>query len=331
MSLSTLPNYPLTTLYSHPSDSNDLLIFIPGNPGLAEYYITYLELIRKQYPRFEIMCISHAGYQTSDDYMKGNQEPFEYYDLQYQIQHKVDIIKDKVKQKSQGKPVNLYLFSHSVGGYFVQRIVNNLLTTRGVKTKINIKLIALICPTVIDIGKSSSGQKLISLLTYLPLVTLATVLVTIVRLLFSEATAKSIIRNWIFSAPKSATKEAQQSIDHSVEATYKLATSKRLVKQATTMAIDEVKEIHRDDEINDWFFTELPKKIKLWTYFAHQDHWVHDSSRDYLLLRYHDINNDNVLFTVGNVDDGISHSFCVDQSVEFAEITLAALKDLGVK
>ncbi|EGV61750.1 hypothetical protein PSN45_000437 [Yamadazyma tenuis] len=321
MSLETLEEYPLTSVYRKPalkpSAVPELLIFIPGNPGLVEYYITYLELIQQAHPTFEIYCISHAGYQTTGDYVKEGSKKYPVYSLDFQVKHKCKIINDILHQK--GGKANLYIMAHSVGAFIVQRVLKILEANRDVL----VKFVGLICPTVINIKESTSGQVLSKLSTYLPLVQLGLVFSYVLGFLFSNNAIKWMFRNFVFSSPKSATRNAAEALENSVSASVKLVTSGRIVKQTLTMAIEEMEMILEDDELNDWFFQELSAQgTKIWTYFAFTDHWVHDNTRNYILSKYHDESNPNLSFELGDVDDGITHSFCVDQSEEFAEITL---------
>lgn len=319
-SLSTLPSFPLTSIYHIPplkeSKENNVLIFIPGNPGLVEYYITYLNLIHQQYPMFEIYCISHAGYQTTDDYLEEGSKKYPIFDLQFQVQHKCSIINNIVEQKS--GDVNLYIMAHSVGSYITQRVVKNLSDS----PKINLKFIGFICPTVINIKESSSGQRLVWLLKWIPVVQLAIVFSWILSFLPVNF-IKWIFRRCIFSSPVVESKDTKEALENSVDASYKLVRSSRIVKQALTMAIEEMDMILDDSELNHWFFKELSKQgTKIWTYFAFEDYWIHGNTRAYILTQFHDDSNPNLSFQIGMVDDGITHSFCVDQSVEFSQITL---------
>lgn len=315
MSLETLASYPLTSVYHKPpikpSPKQDVLLFIPGNPGLVEYYITYLNLIQAKHPTFEIYCISHAGYQTTDNFLNEGAKRYPIYNLEFQVNHKLEIINDIVE-----KDANVYIMAHSVGAYITQRLVKQL------QDKVTIKFIGLICPTVINIKESLSGQKLVMLLRFLPVVQLALIFSFLLSFIPDEG-VKWIFRNLIFSKPKLDTRDASEALDNSIVASTKLVKSSRIVKQALTMAVEEMEMILDDDEINDWFFKDLTAKgTKIWVYFAFQDHWVHDSTREYILSKYHDELNHNLSFQLGKVDDGITHSFCVDQSVEFSEITL---------
>lgn len=306
------------------SDNSPLLVFIPGNPGLIDYYITYLDIIAERHPEFDILAISHAGYQTSGDYLTdGNTGDQTYYDLDYQVAHKVNILKEQILNGH----TDLYFLCHSVGGYITQRVIRRLLKDKEVKDLVNVRFIGLICPTIVDIAKSQSGIYFTRLFSLLPLVQVCVLLITVLQWILPAAWARSIIRKFIIARPRLTDGKLKESWENSLDATFKIYLSKRIIRQTLTLAKEELEVIHRDDEYNDWFFLDLPQShgTKIWSFFAILDYWVHDNTRDYILSRYHDLENELVHFQVGDLDNdevkAITHSFCIDQSVEFAEIT----------
>lgn len=331
MPLQTNTGHPLTTEYHrepiNPSDAPPLLVFVPGNPGLIDYYITYLDLIAEEYTDFEILAISHAGYQTSDDYVTaGNTGDQRFYDLEYQVGHKCDVI----KQHLAGKPkTELYFLCHSVGAHVIQRVVKRILDDDDIKNRISVKFVGLVCPTIVDIAKSESGVMFTRLFNALPVIQIAVCLIVFLQWILPKLAAMAIIR-FITAKPAAMTERLAESWNNSVIATHKIYSSKRIVRQALTLAREELNVIHRDDEFNDWFFNTLPTEgVKIWCFFAISDYWVHDNTRDYILGRYHDSENKMVRFEIGEPDNekcnAICHSFCIDQSVEFAAITCHAL------
>lgn len=332
MSLTTCTTEPYTTLYHreplHPSRNPPLLVFIPGNPGLIDYYTTYLDLIAKQHRHYEILAISHAGYQTSDDYERVSNDHF--YDLDYQVLHKCRVIRDHILATRGDQKVEVSFLCHSVGSYIMQRVAKRLVYDVEYNQIVNIKFVGLICPTIVDIAKSLLGQYFTSLFNWLPLVHVAVYLIVILQWILPDRAAESLIRNRIIAKPAQTDKDLAESWENAVTATKKIYKSKSIVRQTITMAKEELNQIHRDDEFNDWFFKELPTSgAKLWCFFAPFDYWVHDNSRDYVLTRYHNALNENVRFEIGDAETdekrAINHSFCIDQSVEFAEITCAVL------
>lgn len=332
MSLITSTTEPFTTLYHreplHASDNPPLLVFIPGNPGLIDYYTTYLDLVAKQHRHFEILAISHAGYQTSDDFEKITES--EVFDLDYQVNHKCRVIKDHILATRGEKKVEVSFLCHSMGAYIMQRVAKRLVYDADFNRLVDIKFVGLICPTLVDIAKSLLGQYFTTLFNWLPLVHVAVYFIILLQWVLPNLVAESIIRKKIIAKPALSDKDLVESWNNAVTATMKIYKSTKIVRQTITMAKEELNKIHRDDEFNDWFFNELPATgAQIWSFFAPFDYWVHDNSRDYILTRYHDALNPHVRFVIGDADTeekkAINHSFCIDQSVEFAEITCAAL------
>lgn len=343
MKFLTHPTQPLTSLYRQPAlaipkGGRQLLIFIPGNPGLIDYYTTYLELVQRKYPTLEILNISHAGFQTTGDFVKrGETSPFEFYDLEFQINHKVEIISEYLKEAKAGEegegdelePIKVYILCHSVGSFVTQRVVKRLLSKPDVSRLFKLRFVGLICPTILDIKVSSSGVLFTRLFRVLPVIRLVLLFAKILKLILPLRWIKRLIRYKL--ATKSVTSgdpDATSNMENSIIATYNLFSSQRIIRQALTLAEEEMEEISQHDEINDFFFKQLtrePHDVKIWSFFANLDYWVHDNTRDSILEKYYDKNNRNILFELGEAG-GITHSFCVDQNKQFANITCLALQ-----
>lgn len=327
MSLVTNPDQPLTSEYHRrplrETPDSPLLVFIPGNPGLIDYYVTYLDIIAKRFPTFEVLAISHAGYQTTGDFVAdGNAGEREFFDLDFQVQHKYDVIKRHID----GRRRDLYFLSHSVGGYILQRVLRLILQDKAMD--VSVKFVGLICPTIVDIAKSQSGVFFTRLFAA-PAIPITVWMVVLLHWVLPRFLALSIIRH-ILAKPVRSDALLLQAYENAVQTTYRLYELKRIVWQALTLAREELRVIHRDDDFNDWFFRELPQSgVYVWSFFAMLDYWVHDNTRDYILARYHDEQVPNLRFEVGEPDEmgvAIGHSFCIDQTVEFANITCEAFR-----
>lgn len=335
LAIYTNPSYPLTSEYwidsEVPGPSSRLLVFIPGNPGLIDYYVTYMHLISEKHPQYDVLAIGHAGYQTSGDYVKaGKSNSHDFYNLEYQVDHKVQILKKRILEGHH----QLSFVCHSVGGYITQRVVKRLLLDEELKGLVKIEFVGFICPTIVDIAKSQSGVLFTRLFNVLPIVHLAVFFVAFLQLILRDSWAKAIIRSCAIDKPLREDKMLLVAYNNAVNATFKIYKSPRIVHQALSLAREELNVIHRDDELNDWFFREIPDTlgVKIWCFFAFRDYWVHDNTRDYILGRYHNLEDDNVVFQIGDGDKegfkSIGHSFCVDQTVEFAQVTLQALEKM---
>lgn len=332
----TNKKYPLTSEYwidsKISSPSSRLLVFIPGNPGLIDYYVTFMNAISDKYPQYDVLVIGHAGYQTSGDYVKDGAQPGhpEFYNLEYQVQHKVEILKKRVLQGHH----NLSFLCHSVGCYVTQRVIQRLLKDKDIEDVVQIEFVGFICPTIVDIAKSESGVIFTKLFNILPVISIAVLFVRFLQLILTDSLARAIIKNYAIDTPVLNDEVLKEAHANAVDATFKIYKSTRIVRQALSLAREELNVIHRDDVFNDWFFNQFPQTsgAKIWCFFAYSDYWVHDNTRDYILGRYHDLENMRVRFQVGdgNKKDkkAIGHSFCVDQTAEFIQVTLAVLESM---
>lgn len=281
----------------------------------------------------EVLAISHAGYQTSGDFVSdGEKHPFVYRNLDFQIQHKIDVIKDFVLREKTNKPTELYFLCHSLGAFIAQRTIKGLLEDKEVAGNITIKFVGLLCPTVYDIAGSASGQKFVKMARFFDIVKFVVFLRALLTLLLPGSIIRYIIKSMVIAPPALVTEEASKNHQNAITATHAILKSKRIVQQALEMTKDEMRLIDTDTALNDWFFQTAPSEygFKVWSFFAILDHWVSDDTRAKLLARYHDQANKNVVFDIGNDTNtesvAISHSFCVDKSVEFAEITAKAME-----
>lgn len=331
MTLKTFPHEEYTSIYhknplQHSTSVRPLLVLIPGNPGLVDFYITYLNLIQERYPNLEILCISHAGFKSGVSTIDYD-STFTYYNLEFQIEHKIDILKYFILNDN--RHTELYFLSHSVGSYVNQRVVHRLINNSELQNKMDIKFLGLICPTIIDIGRSNSGQIITKMFAYLPIIQIAVYLSVLINSVFPESFVKFIVKNVVIDNPSSTSAESQESIENSTIGALNIFKSKNIIKQALNLAKEEMKTILKDDEFNDWFFKGLPSKcdIRIWAYFAHADHWIHDTTKDYILARYHSDSNKKLSFQIGDIEDSITHSFCVNESIEFSQITSEKLSD----
>lgn len=299
-----------------------------------DYYFTYLDLIQRKRPELEVLAISHSGYQSSGDFVSdGKRYPFVYRNLDFQVQHKIEIIKDFVSQEESTGPVELRFLSHSFGSYITQRTIQGLLKDAEIAKNIAIKFVGLVCPTVYDIAGSDSGQKFVKLAKAVDIVRVAVFLRALLTLILPVSVIRYIIRSAVVASPVLSTKEALESHQNSIDGTHSILKSKRIVQQALEMTKDEMKLIDTNTELNDWFFKTASAEhgFKIWSFFAILDHWVSDETRAALLERYHDQANKNIVFQIGSDTNSesvaITHSFCVDKSVEFAEITVRAMDE----
>ncbi|EDK42078.1 hypothetical protein LELG_00256 [Lodderomyces elongisporus NRRL YB-4239] len=418
MSIEFSSTDPSTPVYHKPAEAttncNDLLVMVPGNPGLVKYYIPYLNLIQKSIPRFEVYCIGYAGY--FDKSSKHSTTSAKVYNVDEQIHHMHQVLKQIILnhwKKDQDRPPRLFFLSHSLGAFITQRIIIKLFEDNELaSTKFKVQFNGMITPTIYDIAGSESGTSFTKMMNWkIPIVGTALVLSSILSFVPLWVQRKILTNH--FQAPHKNDVLADTGpgenygLENLVEATIELVNSGQAINQCLSMAKDEMKVIDNLDAINDWIFLDQQKQteeteeiggqkrkkernckeinnteavfsemrnrgsntkigFKNWVFFAQNDHWVSNITRNYLLGRYQneqrvgvnggdnseqteceaetavqakvkiDENNkkDNYaklgnLFEVcENIKRPIKHAFCINQSQEFAEITVDRIKKL---
>ncbi|CDK27231.1 unnamed protein product [Kuraishia capsulata CBS 1993] len=298
--------FRLEPLESAGADSESpLLLFLPGNPGLVEYYIDYLQLVQAAFPQLEILCVSHAGFSTTH-----GEGPKELYPLSKQISHKLEVLRKEAFDGS-GSKRQLLVMGHSVGSWILQRVILGVLDDSDLNSSYEVAFAGLITPTITDIAKSSNGRILKGLserISRLPKL--------VGHLSFLISCLPSSVLEYLVGLKLGAASSG------SLAATCKLVTSPSIVEQALSLASEEMRVIGADQSVNERFFG---CKFEKWAYFAAADHWVADETRG-LLMELYSENVDTELGAKG----GITHSFCVSESKEFAEITISALEKAAV-
>ncbi|ODQ63840.1 hypothetical protein NADFUDRAFT_47655 [Nadsonia fulvescens var. elongata DSM 6958] len=254
----------------------------------------------------------------------------------------------------------IYVFGHSVGAWIAQRVAVRLSQERlplTVKSKskskskpkpkpnIDLKFVGLITPTLIDIAKSEKGEKLCwwssKIEKSVPGLSMANIAFTTSKFVSScvPLSWQKRLITWVMG---------RDIKNHVVQATIKLLNRPDICHQCLRMAKEEMIRINSEFEPKDiegfWpsksgpqtdSETELDSSpasttgsmngVKIWIWFASNDHWVSPASRANLIERYTFM--DNMLMEVGkgamNMESlaDVEHSFCVRKSEEFADIT----------
>lgn len=335
-----------------------LVFFIPGNPGISEYYTVYLQHLAEMYPTYEFVCPSYRGYSTF------NPASFkeDLYSLQDQIDNKVKILRHVVAEskcetcafdgyesddtladsfitppssrrssidsldslgsmesldsmgsissgetllgsisqsESEGRPV--ILMGHSLGGWLVQRVAVAVAND----PQLDLQLVCLMTPTLKELAKSSTGQRLVSLAKQYPL-------------------PGGVLARGLQVAQKLSplwTRVEQQFLSdalppHIVQATRGFVSQPSIIRQWIEMGKEELVAIGTDcnDVVDFWHNNG---KFKIWGFFAHQDQFVDDETREDIFNEWGHLNH--VTFDVGAED--IIHGFCIHHNQEVAQLT----------
>jgi pimeloyl-ACP methyl ester carboxylesterase len=150
-----------------------IIYFLTGNPGLVEYYRTFLTHLYGLLSRdtasdrdveFQVYSRSLSGFEMDSadiKTMKWRKEPP--YGLQDQIWHSEDSLTDLVEEvKEQGaKDVRVILVGHSVGAYISLEVIRRLRAQGMAGDDFETRVVGAVglFPTVVDIARSESGIK----------------------------------------------------------------------------------------------------------------------------------------------------------------------------
>jgi pimeloyl-ACP methyl ester carboxylesterase len=154
-----------------------LLVMLPGNPGLCEFYRPFLTHLfarlqsqHKDGTTIEVYAPSMAGFAVTPEGRKRQRSWFRPYSLQEQIdymEHKVMEI--SLRMEGQGVKPRIVLMGHSVGSYVLLELIRRHRErlehgTKGLDSEHahEPNIVGGIClfPTVVNIGMSKKGKGL---------------------------------------------------------------------------------------------------------------------------------------------------------------------------
>ncbi|KAL3231790.1 Lipid droplet-associated triacylglycerol lipase [Nakaseomyces bracarensis] len=288
----SLPTCIIHILPTDDVEESPLFVWIPGNPGLLEYYQEFLRKIHQKNPSWELLAISHAGAVIESSQLKRLDHKAPIYDLNEQINHKIEII-----NKYSTPDRKLIIMGHSVGAYMVQKIVasSNLVGS--------VVKMGLLTPTVIDIHKSSHGvlftkafEWAANLYEYLPFL--------------SDIAFNKLIPSYWTKLLVSFMMGCAWDDHHIILGTFLLLTQRETLRQVLGLASVEMRQIR-----NDWSFQKtLIDQCKqngtdIWILFSGNDHWVSNNTMAELITFYKERCPENKLQV--DVHNNIKHSFVV--------------------
>ncbi|KAI1204570.1 uncharacterized protein F4807DRAFT_465481 [Annulohypoxylon truncatum] len=298
---------------------NILIFFIPGNPGLVDYYEPFLSALRGlldetaslQHARFQIYGQDLAGFRDDDH------EPFTQqrkpHDLEYQIQHTLTALSQlRVESGSRkGFPYDeVLLVGHSVGAYMTLELFHRLLRNQDLAPQLNLTSGILLFPTIHHISSSSNGQKL-DLLRRTPVL---------------GDNAYRVAQTFLHLVPQSALHWIVSKVlrfpAHAAGVTTRWLKSRDGVWQTLHMGMDEMKVIGEDSWDEElWEIAHDAKahdKVvpKFFFFFGRNDDWVASHYRDeFIRKREKQTDRTKLIVDEGN----IPHAFCIKDSEVVAE------------
>jgi pimeloyl-ACP methyl ester carboxylesterase len=157
-----------------PAKTTYIIYFLTGNPGLVEYYRTFLTHLYGVLTRdtasnrdveFQVYGRSYSGFEMRvQDIKTYKYRKIPPYGLQDQIRHAEDDVVEVVEEVKDngGRDVRVILVGHSVGSYIGLEIVRRLRAhgLAGEDFETRISGVVGLFPTVVDIARSESGMKM---------------------------------------------------------------------------------------------------------------------------------------------------------------------------
>lgn len=127
--------------------SDVLVLILPGNPGLAHYYLPLMrELVQRHGRRHEVRCMSHTSHFMP---WKNNGRAFSF---QEQIEHKCVYLRQRI---TANPALRLVIICHSIGAFVTLQIAKQFPR--------HIAKLCLMQPTITHIGKTRKGLALMPL------------------------------------------------------------------------------------------------------------------------------------------------------------------------
>lgn len=286
---------PTSVLHIEPkcvSPLSPLFVWIPGNPGIVQYYKEFLTQLHEKHESWEILAISHAGMSIEDPQSQNSKATI--YTLEDQIQHKVEIINRFSKENR-----DLIVMGHSVGAYMAQRVIMDEKLV-GKVTKLG-----LITPTIVDIHLSQKGAQFTKGFSWIK--NLPDLVAMICDLLFNKL-ASIMYTDQLISFLMGVDKDSVP-----VTTSRSLVQHSEIVRQALGLAAFEMQQIR-----GTWIFQkELidycnSKGIETKIVFSVNDPWVSDVTRESLLVFFRENYRESNLEI--SISQELDHSFVIKHS-----------------
>ncbi|KAF2206341.1 hypothetical protein CERZMDRAFT_89363 [Cercospora zeae-maydis SCOH1-5] len=300
-----------------------LIYFIPGNPGLVEYYRHYLSQLRilLQHRPEEIIIYgaSHDGFEfhAPTKRINAGRPPFS-------LQQEIHCVRSKLSLKARelcptttnnnnnnNNPLNVILIGHSVGAYMLLETLSWHQNPDQTPEQTLGTLRGGIClfPTIVDIAQSSKGQSLQPLLNFpytAPLLSLGATCLDYLGLLdkFTKYITPGPTGGSVTAAFARSDHGIAQLIYMARDELETIREDKWHAKRlwggggggdgVSTNAYrdndddddeddDERDEISKSTTISDSAATPPSKRTKLYFLFGKDDYWVNNSSREKLI------------------------------------------------
>lgn len=312
---------PTDTLYypaTRDAPTAPLLLFLPGNPGLINYYRNFLSTLHSLHPYLTILGASHAGFTpTAPSTRHSASWAWQWgpgpWGLSPQVVLKRALLEHAVAHLS-GERRRVVLMAHSMGAYLALELVASLLATPAA----DVGLVGgvMLFPTVMHIARSPQGRLLTPLLRS--------------ALVQRAAAWAAYAASWLpRRAVETAVGVATGQPRDAASVTAVLVTDPDVVRQALSLAAEEMAVIDRDtwgEEV--WNAGTLAGKGKgkgkggMVFVFGRGDRWVADATREEIVR----MRRGGAKMVVD--ERGLPHEFCIHHGEVVAELCGGWLRDV---
>lgn len=320
-----------------------LIVFIPGNPGLVEYYTPFLSTLRELLDEAESQKGSTKSFHLYGQNLLGfsdadHSPPFSSsvppFTLEDQINHfSARLTELSILRLASGTTVpfdHILVMGHSVGAYIAVEVFHrhHLLLTEPppplATPPLNLKTGILLFPAISHIARSPNGQ-ILNRLRASP---------------FFNQWAHHIGRALVIPIPRVCLEWICQTVlrqsHHASVATTDFLTSRDGIWQALHLGKDEMVSITEDRWSEDLWEHQGPREgdeaDKFFFYFGTGDRWVDEGSRDEFIAARRKAGGGGGVKVVMD-EGGIPHAFCIRGYLLFPclGISLADVKQITVR
>ncbi|KAM3513187.1 hypothetical protein MY11210_003212 [Beauveria gryllotalpidicola] len=275
----------LPSLRQASSKNHALIYFVPGNPGVVEFYTDFLRSLRALLDKTESDTAYDIYGRNLLGFHDGDHEPFSSQNLPFDLDAQVEGMWADIASRRYGdgqdKPYDFVILTgHSIGAYIAVETFHR--QTINPKASLNLQHGFLLFPTISYIARSPSGRKITALQqsTYLPGV---------------EENLHRIAKALVYFLPQSTLRWLWATyLGFSSAAAATLAEwlkSRDGLWQAIHLGRSELKLVGKD-KWDDTFWDAVATAgsggvaPKFFFFYGKHDHWVNDSLRDEFIARH---------------------------------------------
>lgn len=340
-------NFPPTDTLFFPATANraedatttvsTLVFFLPGNPGLVDYYTAFLSQLSALNPQLTVLGASHAGFSPDHPPVlhagwawKWGAPPW---GLDAQVAMKKELLLHAVAHVC---PRRVVLVAHSMGAFLALELLSQLNHSQQQQQQpppqVEVAGGIMLFPTAMEIAQSPQGQLMAPFLASRAVRTIAwwaSGALSLLAALLSPLLPPSYRHSFLDVVVRLVTAQTP----HAATVTRRFACAPHAVEQALALAAEEMVAIAADrwaDEVwNAGGSLPLPKEDGggrgrggMLFVFGQKDRWVAEETRQAIMAKP----RGGARMIVE--ERGLPHNFCIHHGEEVAELCTDWLADI---